>query len=130
MEKGDAGVVFVGTDQVAQVNSFDINEEGRTQEVQVGGTGGAVDERVTLVRTSGVINGFSLAADAGQNALTVGATVTLELRRNGTGPGLPQQRIVGAQVTGVSRPWDVNSYNAVSFTWVGGASDNTAQAQP
>lgn len=97
---GRSGTVYVGTNQVAEVRAFSINESaGRIEDTALGDSNRTY--KAGLAEVSGTIECWWDKSDTnGQEAMTVGTTVSLDLRPEGDGSGLASYQ-VSAQITGI-----------------------------
>lgn len=85
--KGSEGLIKVGTDTIAEVKDFSISETAETiDDTTMGNT--ARTKQVSLTTASGSLTAFWDETDtAGQGALTIGASVTLNLYPEGATTG-------------------------------------------
>ena len=125
MELGQGLVIDAGGSVVAQIREYQIRRNAQAENVTVAGSGGKF--LPTVVISSGTITAFRLRADAGQNALATGATVTIQLRPVGTGTGLAQTQITDAVIGDSDERVRADGYSEITFSWSGGAPDDTAQ---
>lgn len=115
---GNSGIVKVGANAVAEVLDFSISESANTVDDTVLGDA-SMTHKTGLLSWSGSINCYWDDTDAtGQVALTVGASVTLNL--------LPEGDTVGdaeysgtATITGIERAITNDSIVTQSFTFTG-----------
>ena len=125
--KGYKGEVLVGASVVAQVRDFTLREAVERMDATV--MGSAFEQAFGGISSGDVsISCYQDPADTqGQGALTKGAEVTIVLRPDGTGSGLPQKSFP-AVVETVEQPQNPREHAMVNFTaWINGAVDATAQ---
>lgn len=126
--KGKDGVVNVGANAVALVRSFTVEESADTAEGHTMGDNWKEFE-ITFTEWSGSIEALLDPTDTnGQQALTIGASVSLDLRPQGTGSGLLSYTGT-ALVTGISEGVPHDNFDTLSITVQGtGALTRTTQA--
>lgn len=113
---GNSGAVYIGTYQVAEVRSFTINENAdRIEDTALG------DSNRTYKAGLSDVNGsiecwFDDGDTTGQEAMTVGSTVSLDLRPEGTGTGLASWT-VSAQMTEIVTEVAFNEIVTRNFNW-------------
>lgn len=113
---GNDGAVLIGANPVGEIRSFTINENAeRIEDTALG------DVNRTYKAGLADVNGsiecwFDPGDTGGQEAMTVGATVSLVLRPNGTGSGLPEWT-VSADITEISTTIAFNEINERAFNW-------------
>ena len=125
---GNDGVVLVGANVVAEVRSFSYQESANTRNATK--QGDTIDQiKVGTYAITGSIECWYDDTDSnGQEALSIGAAVTLELRPRGTGSGLPEYTIT-AEITELSvEVPEPNNTISRTFSFVGTAVDKTDQA--
>ena len=110
---GYNGKVKVGANTVGEVMSFTVNENMEPIDTTVMGTAGSWRTHLAGLKTwDGTIEVRFDDADSGQDALDIGASVTLELYPEGDGSG--DYKLSGtASVTGVSQ---TQSYDNTTVT--------------
>jgi len=114
---GNSGVVKIGTNTVAEVRRFNISEQSTPIEDTALG-----DSNKTYKAGAPEVGGtiechFDHTDSTGQEAMTIGATVSLELLPLGAGSGLPTYSC-SAEITGIDGP--DNSFDEIvsrTFTW-------------
>ncbi len=95
---GKDGVVEVGGNAVANVETFTYNEEGSKIPTPFMGAG-AIVELAGFPRVNGRIRAWYDDADTtGQGGLTQGSNVALSLYPRGKGAGLPEYVIASADI--------------------------------
>ena len=129
--KGDNGVVRIGSTDVGEVTAFEINETAdRIEDTALGDTNRTY--KAGLADVGGSISCWYDSSEqggtTGQGALkTVGSTVSLLLRPEGTGTGLPEWQI-SAQITEITTSVAFNEVVSTTFTWAAaGALTKTVQ---
>lgn len=86
IHKGSEGTVHVGTDAVAEIKSYSVEETMDTIEVTtMGGT--FRDYKTSLTSFSGSLDVFWDEEDTAQIALSVGSEVTIKFYPEGTATG-------------------------------------------
>ena len=85
-QTGNNGVIKVGANQIAQLTGWSISENAPPLENTVLGSANRT-YLAGLAEVTGTINCFYDKSDTAQNAMTVGAIVTLEFRPEGNGSG-------------------------------------------
>ena len=128
IEKGSFGVVLVGSDVIGEMTNYEFDEQCATQTTTVAGSD-EVRNSPTIFSSNGSVACYLDDTDTGQQGLGAGSVVTLQMRPRGTGAGLPQRQAANAVIQSVNEPLDAGSgaYNRVTFRWVGGKIDRTAQ---
>mgnify|MGYP001163540084 FL=1 len=117
IHKGNDGTVRVGSNVIAHITSYTLDEAADTVEKTALGDS-SKSFMVTLTSFSGSVDVFFDDDDTAQNALTIGAEVTLDFLPEGTGSG--EARFTGtAIVTGLSLNTDPNSLVQQSITFQG-----------
>ena len=101
VHKGSEGTVHVGTDAVAEIRSYSIEESADTLETTSMGDS-ARTHLASLTSFSGSIDVYWDEADTAQTALTVGTSVTIKFYPEGTASSAKYYS-GEAIVTGVSR---------------------------
>ena len=101
IHKGSEGTVHVGTDAVAEIRSYSIEESADTLETTSMGDS-ARTHLASLTSFSGSIDVYWDEADTAQTALTVGTSVTIKFYPEGTASSSKYYSGT-AIVTGVSR---------------------------
>jgi len=101
IHKGSEGTVHVGTDAVAEIRSYAVEETSDTVETTSMGDS-ARTHLASLTSFSGSIDVFWDEADTAQIALTVGTSVTIKFYPEGTASSAKYYSGT-AIVTGVSR---------------------------
>ena len=101
IHKGSEGTVHVGTDAVAEIRSYSIEESADTLETTSMGDS-ARTHLASLTSFSGSIDVYWDEADTAQTALTVGTSVTIKFYPEGTASS-SKYYSGEAIVTGVSR---------------------------
>lgn len=101
IHKGSEGTVHVGTDAVAEIRSYSIEESADTLETTSMGDA-ARTHLASLTSFSGSIDVYWDEADTAQIALTVGTSVTIKFYPEGTASSSKYYSGT-AIVTGVSR---------------------------
>ena len=118
--KGDSGVIRIGSNDVGEVTSFSINETAdRIEDTALGDTNRTY--KAGLAEVTGTLEAWydssEQAGTTGQGALkTVGSTVSLSLRPEGTGTGLPEWT-VSAQITEIVTEIAFNEIVRTNFNW-------------
>lgn len=118
--KGDSGVVRVGSNDVGEVTSFTVNETAdRIEDTALGDTNRTY--LAGLAEVTGTVECWYDSSEqggaTGQGALkTVGTTVSLALRPEGTGTGLPEWT-VSAQITEIVTEVAFNEIIRTTFNW-------------
>ena len=101
IHKGSEGTVHVGTDAVAEIRSYSVEENADTLETtSMGDT--ARTHLASLTSFSGSLDVYWDEADTAQIALTVGTSVTIKFYPEGTASSAKYYSGT-AIVTGVSR---------------------------
>ena len=101
LHKGSEGTVHVGTDAVAEIRSYSVEENADTLETtSMGDT--ARTHLASLTSFSGSLDVYWDEADTAQIALTVGTSVTIKFYPEGTASSAKYYSGT-AIVTGVSR---------------------------
>lgn len=96
--RGDDGVVLVGANPVASVREWSLDIEGEEYPVPAMGDSAQVN-LAGIPKVSGILRCWLEDSDpTGQEALTQGATVALELRPEGTGSGLLEYSLTSARI--------------------------------
>ena len=113
---GNDGVVLIDTNVVAEVTSFTINENAdRIEDTALGDSNRTY--KAGLADVSGSIECWYDKSDTnGQEAMTVGSTVNLVLRPEGTGSGLAEWT-VSADVLTNETAINFNEIVTRNFTW-------------
>ena len=101
VHKGSEGTVHVGTDAVAEIRSYSVEETADTLETTSMGDA-ARTHLASLTSFSGSIDVYWDEADTAQTALTVGTSVTIKFYPEGTASA-SKYYSGEAIVTGVSR---------------------------
>ena len=101
IHKGSEGTVHVGTDAVAEIRSYSVEETADTLETTSMGDS-ARTHLASLTSFSGSLDVYWDEADTAQIALTVGTSVTLKFYPEGTASSAKYYSGT-AIVTGVSR---------------------------
>ena len=101
IHKGSEGTVHVGTDAVAEIRSYSVEETADTLETTSMGDS-ARTHLASLTSFSGSLDVYWDEADTAQVALTVGTSVTLKFYPEGTASSAKYYSGT-AIVTGVSR---------------------------
>jgi predicted secreted protein len=101
IHKGSEGTVHVGTDAVAEIRSYSIEESADTLETTSMGDS-ARTHLASLTSFSGSVDVYWDEADTAQTALTVGTSVTIKFYPEGTASSAKYYS-GEAIVTGVSR---------------------------
>ena len=101
IHKGAEGTVHVGTDAVAEIRSYSVEETADTLETTSMGDA-ARTHLASLTSFSGSLDVFWDETDAAQIALTVGTSVTIKFYPEGTASSAKYYSGT-AIVTGVSR---------------------------
>lgn len=123
---GSEGTVKVGSDVVAEIRSFSIEETGDTNETTTMGDT-ARTYVASLSSFTGSLDVFWDETDTAQNALTIGATVTLSMYPEGdtsgdtylTGTAIVTGRSVSSSFDGlVEMSISVQGTGALSTTTV------------
>ena len=126
IEKGAFGKVLVGADVVGEMTAYEFDEQADIEETTVAGTD-EVRHSATVFRSNGSVDCYLDDSDVGQAAIGAGASVTLQMRPGGDGTGKPQRQ-VSAVISSVREPLNATEYNKVTFSWLAGKVDRTAQA--
>ena len=101
IHKGSEGTVHVGTDAVAEIRSYSVEETSDTVETTSMGDS-ARTHLASLTSFSGSLDVFWDEEDTAQIALTVGSSVTIKFYPEGTATSAKYYE-GSAIVTGVSR---------------------------
>ena len=101
IHKGSEGTVHVGTDAVAEIRSYSVEETADTLETTSMGDA-ARTHLASLTSFSGSIDVYWDETDTAQTALTVGTSVTIKFYPEGTASSAKYYSGT-AIVTGVSR---------------------------
>ena len=101
IHKGSEGTVHIGTDPVAEIRSYSVEETSDTVETTSMGDS-ARTHLASLTSFSGSLDVFWDEEDTAQIALTVGSTVTIKFYPEGTAATAKYYE-GSAIVTGVSR---------------------------
>lgn len=101
IHKGSEGTVHVGTDAVAEIKSYSVEETSDTVETTSMGDS-ARTHLASLTSFSGSLDVFWDEVDTAQIALSVGSSVTIKFYPEGTATGAKYYEGT-AIVTGVSR---------------------------
>jgi hypothetical protein len=111
---GNSGEVFVGSNQVAEVKSFDLTEtDNIIESTSMGDTSKTFE--AGLKEASGTITcHFDKSDSTGQEAMTVGASITLNLYPEGNSTG-NREITFTAQVTSVGVSEAINEIVERSF---------------
>lgn len=111
---GNSGAVYIGSDQVAEVKSFDITEtDNIIESTSMGDTSKTFE--AGLKEASGTITcHFDKSDSTGQEAMTVGASVTLNLYPEGNSSG-SREISMTAQITSVGVSEAINEIVERSF---------------
>lgn len=115
---GNDGTVEVGANQVAEVVSFSVSEAANTaDDTALNDT--YQSHKVGTLSWSGSLSAHRDPSDTnGQEALTIGAEVTLNLFPTGNTSG--QEKLSGtATITGIENTTANDAINAVSFSFTG-----------
>ena len=126
IEKGFNGLIMIGANAIGEMFEYELSNRVTFEDTTpVGQTA----RRVTpmLEESSGRVTAYLDDSDTAQAAMTMGASVTLLHRPEGTGSGNPQ-RSVAATITEINEPLSSKAVNRVTFSWEGGTVDRTAQA--
>ena len=99
--KGSEGIIKVGTDSILEIRSYSIEESADTLEDTSMGDS-ARTYKPSLTSFSGSLDVFWDETDTGQNALSIGSEVTLNVYPEGDASG-DTYYSGSAIVTGVSR---------------------------
>jgi hypothetical protein len=126
---GSDGVILVGTDQVAEVRSYSIDETMDTlEDTAMGDTSRTY--KTSLKSFSGSADVFFDDTDtAGQGALTVGSEVTLNVQFEGNTAG--DHKLSGTVlITGrtISASFDGMVEASISFQGTGALTESTVSA--
>ena len=113
---GNDGAVFIGNYAIAEVRSFTINESAdRIEDTALGDSNRTY--KAGLADVNGTIECWFDASDTtGQEAMSVGSTVSLDLRPAGTGSGLATWT-VSAQITEITTEIQFNEIITRGFNW-------------
>lgn len=95
--RGDDGTVLIGANPIGDVREFSYNEEGNALEAGAMGDS-AVVELQSIPRVNGTLRLWFNKDDTEQQALVQGSVVTIELRPEGTGSGLPEFTLTDARI--------------------------------
>jgi len=111
---GNSGAVYIGSNQVAEVKSFDITEtDNIIESTSMGDTSKTFE--AGLKEASGTITcHFDKSDSTGQEAMTVGASVTLNLYPEGNSTG-NREISMTAQITSVGVSEAINEIVERSF---------------
>ncbi len=115
---GNNGEVKIGTNLVAEIVGFDLNESASTSDSSQ--LGDAADTHlVGSTSWSGTINCWYDDTDTnGQGALTIGASVEVHLLPRGVGSGLPDLSGT-ATITSIDSSNSRNSTITANFSFTG-----------
>jgi len=125
--KGIYGIAMVGTNEIVECQGWTMEESGEEEETSVLNPNGAKRTETGSVEASGSIDCYFAADPDTQTAMTVGATLTLNLYtgKNETGtiyyaiPAIITGRSVATNVNGrVTRNFSYKSTGAVTETVV------------
>lgn len=126
---GEDGAVFVGANQVANVETFTLDITGSAIPLPAMGDS-AIVELAGKPRVGGRVRCWWDDTDAlGQGALIQGSVVDLELRPLGTGSTLPQFGMTQCEIDSEVAEFPVEGGISIEFTYRSPAlPDRTAQA--
>lgn len=115
--KGNSGVVMVGANTIAEVTAFTIEEAAeRIEDTSLGDS--ARTYQAGSADITGTIDCWWDTTDTnGQQAMTVGASVTLVLRPRGTASGYPT-RTISAYITSIGTDVAFDQIIKRTFSWV------------
>jgi hypothetical protein len=123
--KGNDGVVLIGSDTMAEVISFSVDETADTiEDTAMGDT--AKTYKASFTDFSGSVETYFDDTDAAHNACTAGSTITLNLQMEGNTSGdhkLTGSAIVTSRSVGVSSDGIVTA--TYSFQGTGGLTETT-----
>lgn len=117
---GKEGTVKIGSDTIAEVRDWSIEETGETVDnTTLSNTSGYRTHKATLNSWTGNVNCFWDETDTnGQGALTVGSSVTLNVYGEGDSSG-DTYHTGTATVTGVTRNAAIDGMVEASFSFQG-----------
>lgn len=126
---GKSGAVKVGTNAIAEVKDWSINQTAETADsTSLSSAGGWRTHNQTLKAQEGSLNCFWDDTDAnGQGALTIGASVTLNLYPEGETSG-DEEYSGTATITGITINSAVDGNVEASFTFQGNGALTIGQA--
>ena len=123
--KGNEGVVLIGTDAMAEVISFSVDETADTiEDTAMGDT--AKTYKASFTDFSGSVETYFDDTDTAQNNCTAGDSITLNLQMEGNTSGdhkLTGSAIVTSRSVGVSSDGIVTA--TYSFQGTGGLTETT-----
>ena len=124
--KGSEGTVHIGTDAIAEIKSYSVNETMNViEDTNIGDT--AKTFKAGSTEWDGSVDVFWDELDTAQVALTSGASVTVKFYPEGTTAG--DKYYTGtALVTGISRSASVDGMVDTSFSFKGTGDLNLATA--
>ena len=124
--KGSEGTVHIGTDAIAEIKSYSVNETMNViEDTNIGDTAKTFQSGST--EWDGSVDVFWDELDTAQIALTSGASVTVKFYPEGTTAG--DKYYTGtALVTGISRSASVDGMVDTSFSFKGTGDLNLATA--
>ena len=113
---GNDGVVRVGTNTIAELKAWSVTENAdRVEDTAMGDS--ARTYQAGFNDVEGTIEcHFDPSDTNGQEALTIGATVSLVLWPFGAGTGNPEWT-VSATILGIESSGQINEIIAVTFNW-------------
>jgi len=123
--KGNDGVVLIGTDAMAEVISFSVDETADTiEDTAMGDT--AKSYKASFTDFSGTVETYFDDTDTAQNNCTEGSSITLNLQMEGNTSG--DHKLTGSAIV-TSRSIGVTSDGIVtatySFQGTGGLTETT-----
>ncbi len=122
---GNEGSVNVGTNTVAKVTAFDLTIEAPIADATALGEAWETHQGGAPKRWSGTITCRRFRDDAGQGALTPGASVTLNLYGDGNSSG--EDYYTGtASVTSVGRTQNISDAVEETFEFAGNGALTTS----
>jgi|14_taG_2_1085336.scaffolds.fasta_scaffold00158_10 hypothetical protein len=123
--KGNEGVVLIGTDAMAEVISFSVDETADTiEDTAMGDT--AKTYKASFTDFSGSVETYFDDTDTAHNNCTAGSSITLNLQMEGNTSGdhkLTGSAIVTSRSVGVSSDGIVTA--TYSFQGTGGLTETT-----
>ena len=123
--KGNDGVVLIGTDAMAEVISFSVDETADTiEDTAMGDT--AKSYKASFTDFSGTVETYFDDTDTAQTNCTAGSSITLNLQMEGNTSGdhkLTGSAIVTSRSIGVSSDGIVTA--TYSFQGTGGLTETT-----
>lgn len=117
---GRSGILKVGTNAVGELQEWDFTHSVGTDEVTSMGDTSVHRISNGFQDASGSFTFLYDAADAGQDALSVGSQVTIQMYEDGDATGAHYWQASNVLITEISRPQTKDGFVTHSASWVFG----------